>query len=177
MRLDGNRSLRNLKFYFEIEIFSQYKISVLVGDLTMGPPPHGGHIPHGMVVFQDGYISKELISTSKTDGWTHISGKDWNKIIDFFHFSRTNFTSNFRASKWETVYISIWCWTEQRPIYVNFFFFFFFNLKISTPFLVRWYSYNFDVVSHFHEIVKNIKIRETSCCDKWSTLVKMHVTK
>ena len=34
MRLDGNRSLRNLKFYFEIEIFSQYKDSVLEGGLT-----------------------------------------------------------------------------------------------------------------------------------------------
>ena len=65
MRLDGNRSFRNLKFYFEIEIFSQYKVSVLVGDLT--PPPLGGKYPLGMVIFQDGYLSKELISTSKTN--------------------------------------------------------------------------------------------------------------
>ena len=34
MRFDANRSLRNLKFYFEIEIISQYKVSVLVGNLT-----------------------------------------------------------------------------------------------------------------------------------------------
>ena len=61
MRLDGNRSLRNLKFYFEIEIFSQYKVSVLVG----GP---GGKYPLGMVIFQDGYFSKELIIASKTNG-------------------------------------------------------------------------------------------------------------
>ena len=38
MRFDGHRSLRNLKFYFETEIVSQYKISVLVGGLT---PPGG----------------------------------------------------------------------------------------------------------------------------------------
>ena len=66
MRLDGNRSLRNLKFYFEIEIFSQYKISVLVGGLI--PPTPGGKYPLGMIIFQDGYLSKELISTSKTNG-------------------------------------------------------------------------------------------------------------
>ena len=66
MRFDGNRSLRNLKFYFEIEIFSQCKVSVLVGGLT--PPPLGTNIPLGMVIFQDGYLSKELISTSKTNG-------------------------------------------------------------------------------------------------------------
>ena len=34
IRFDGNRSLRNLKFYFEIEIFRQYKVSVLVGGLN-----------------------------------------------------------------------------------------------------------------------------------------------
>ena len=67
MRLDGNRSLRNLKFYFEIEIFSQYKVFVLVGGLT---PPSGGKYPLEMVIFEDGYLSKELISTSKTNGWT-----------------------------------------------------------------------------------------------------------
>ena len=66
MRLDGNRSLRNLKFYFEIEIFSQYKVSVLVGGLTR--PSVGGIYPLGMVIFQDGYLSKELIGTSKTNG-------------------------------------------------------------------------------------------------------------
>ena len=37
MRFDGNWSLRNLKFYFEIDIFSQYKVSVLVEHHTMGP--------------------------------------------------------------------------------------------------------------------------------------------
>ena len=42
MRLDGNRSLRNLKFFFEIEIFSQYKVFVLVVGLTTLPP--GGEI-------------------------------------------------------------------------------------------------------------------------------------
>ena len=66
MRFDGNRSLRNLKFYFEIEIFSQYKVSVLVGDLTPPPPPVGKY-PLEMVIFQDGYLSKELSSTSKTN--------------------------------------------------------------------------------------------------------------
>ena len=63
MRFDGNRSLRNLKFYFEIEIFSQYKVSVLVGSLT----PPGGKYPFWMVIFQDGSLSKELSSTSKTN--------------------------------------------------------------------------------------------------------------
>ena len=64
MRFEGKRSLRNLKFYFEIEIFSQYKVSVLVGGLT--PLPEGKY-PLGVVIFQDGYLSKELISTSKTN--------------------------------------------------------------------------------------------------------------
>ena len=67
MRYDGNQSLRNLKFYFEIEIFSQYKASVLVGGLTPTPPPEGKY-SLWMVIFQDGYLSKELISTSKTNG-------------------------------------------------------------------------------------------------------------
>ena len=48
MRLDGNQSLRNLKFYFEIEIFSQYKVIVLVGGLTLAP---WGQIPR-----RDGYF-------------------------------------------------------------------------------------------------------------------------
>ena len=61
---DGNQSLRILKFYFEIEIFSQYKVSALVGaSLTLWE-----QTPLGMVIFQDGYFSKELISTSKTNG-------------------------------------------------------------------------------------------------------------
>ena len=64
MRFDGNQSLRNLKFYFEIEIFSQYKVSVLVGDL---PLPLGASTPLEMAIFQDGYFSKELISISKTN--------------------------------------------------------------------------------------------------------------
>ena len=42
MRFDGNRSLRNLKFYFEIEIFCQYKVYVLVGGLTL---PLGANTP------------------------------------------------------------------------------------------------------------------------------------
>ena len=63
MRLDGNRSLRNLKFFFEIEAFSQYKVSVLVG----GPPPPKA-TPLAMAIFQIGSVSKELIRTSKTNG-------------------------------------------------------------------------------------------------------------
>ena len=63
MRFGGNRSLRALKFDFEIEIFSQYKVSLLVGGLT----PAWEQIALGMVIFQDGYLSKELISTSKTN--------------------------------------------------------------------------------------------------------------
>ena len=65
MKFDGNRSLRNLKFYFEIEIFSQYKISVLVRGLT---PSSRGKYPLGMIIFQDGYLPKEFINTSKTNG-------------------------------------------------------------------------------------------------------------
>ena len=65
MRFDGNRSLRNSKFYFEIEIFSHYKVYVLVGGLT--PPPLGANTL-GMVIFKYGYLSKELMSTSKTKG-------------------------------------------------------------------------------------------------------------
>ena len=65
MRFDRNRSLRNLKFYFEMEIFRRYKVSVLVGGLI----PPCGQIPLEMVIFQGGYISKELINTSKTNGW------------------------------------------------------------------------------------------------------------
>ena len=70
MRLDGNLLLRNFKFYFEIEICSQYKVSVLVGSHTHP----GGKYPHGMVIFQDGYLSKDLISTSKTSDLHYISG-------------------------------------------------------------------------------------------------------
>ena len=66
MRFDGNRSLRNLKFYFEIELFSQYKVSILFGHTPS--LPLGGKYLLGMVIFQDGYLSKELISTSKTNG-------------------------------------------------------------------------------------------------------------
>ena len=65
MRFDGNRTLRNLKFYFEIEIFSQYKVSILVVSLTLSPA--GAKYPLGIVIFQDGYLSKELISTSQTN--------------------------------------------------------------------------------------------------------------
>ena len=49
MRFDGKRSLQNLNFYFEIEIFSQYKVSVLVRELT---PPSQGQMP------QDGNFSR-----------------------------------------------------------------------------------------------------------------------
>ena len=66
MRFDGNRSLRNLKFYCKIEIFSQYKVSVLVGSLI--PPPPWDKYPLGKVILQDRYVSNELISTSKTNG-------------------------------------------------------------------------------------------------------------
>ena len=65
MRFDGNRSLRNLKFYFEMEIFSQHKVFVLVG-VSLLPPE--GKYPLGMLIFQDGYLSKKLINTSKTNG-------------------------------------------------------------------------------------------------------------
>ena len=65
MGLDRNLSLRNLKFYIEIEIFSQYKVSVLVRGHI---PPPGGKYPLGMVKFRAGLFSKELISTSKTNG-------------------------------------------------------------------------------------------------------------
>ena len=64
MRSYGNRTLQNLKFYIEIEIFSEYKVSVSVMDLTS---PLGGKYPLGMLIFEDGYLSKKLISTSKTN--------------------------------------------------------------------------------------------------------------
>ena len=49
-----------------MEIFGQYKVSVLVQGLT--PLPPAGKYPLGMVIFQAGYLSKELISTSKANG-------------------------------------------------------------------------------------------------------------
>ena len=63
MRFDGNQSLQNLKFYIEIEIFSQYKVSILVG------PP----LPWCQIPPRDGNFSrlvsfKRTISTSKTSG-------------------------------------------------------------------------------------------------------------
>ena len=108
MGFDGNRSLRNLKFYFETEMLGQYKVSDLVGGLTplgantpwdgkffkMGifqknssvplkrmvelyisvsaggltlPHPESKY-PFEKVIFQDGYLSKELISISKMNG-------------------------------------------------------------------------------------------------------------
>ena len=70
MKFDGNQSLRNLKFYLETETFSQYKVSVLVAGLT----PPGSKYPLGMVIFQDGYLSKKIISTSKNERLNHISG-------------------------------------------------------------------------------------------------------
>ena len=57
-----------------------------------------------MVIFQDGYLSKELISTTKMNDWT-------------IYFVHINFTLNFCANKWETMCISILWGTEQRPIY------------------------------------------------------------
>ena len=66
MRFDGNLSLRNLKLHFEIEIFSLYKVSVLVGGLILARP--GGKYPLGMTIFQDGHLLKQLINTSKTNG-------------------------------------------------------------------------------------------------------------
>ena len=64
MRFDGNQSLQNFKFYFEKEIFSQYKIPVSVGGLT---PLLGANTPSGWYFLKGGY-SKEFISTSKTNG-------------------------------------------------------------------------------------------------------------
>ena len=56
MRFVANRSLRNLKFYFEIEIFSQYKISALIGCLT--PPQGEGNIPLEWLFFKMGIFQK-----------------------------------------------------------------------------------------------------------------------
>ena len=47
MRFGGNRALRNLKFCFEIEIFSECKVSVLVGGSLTPPPPGGTNILSG----------------------------------------------------------------------------------------------------------------------------------
>ena len=77
MRFDGNRSLRNLKFYFEIEIFSEYKVSVLVGGLT---PPSWVQI-----FLRDGNFSK-WVSLKKThqylqNEWlNHTSGTIETKL-------------------------------------------------------------------------------------------------
>ena len=84
MRFEGNRSLRNLKFYFEIKIFSQFKDSDLVGGLT---PPPWGQILLGVVTFQDGCLSKELISTSKTNGCTTYVKQFESKLSIFFIFN------------------------------------------------------------------------------------------
>ena len=65
MRFNKNRSLRNSKFFFEIEIFSQYKVFVLEGVIT---PPPGSKFSLRMVIFSDGYLSKDLICISKTNG-------------------------------------------------------------------------------------------------------------
>ena len=56
MRLDGNQSLQNFKFCFEIEMFSQYKAFVLVGDLT--PPSLGANIPSGWYFFKIGILQQ-----------------------------------------------------------------------------------------------------------------------
>ena len=100
IRFDENWSLQNLEFCFEIEIFSQYKVSVSVGGALT--PPRAANTPFGVVIFLDGYLSEELISTSKTNGWT-------------IYFAHISFSLNFQANKWETM--CIWWGTEQRPIY------------------------------------------------------------
>ena len=64
MKFDGNQSLRNLKFSFEKEILGQYKVPALVGGLTA----FRGKYPLEIIIFEDGYLSKELICTSKTNG-------------------------------------------------------------------------------------------------------------
>ena len=62
MKFDKNRSLRNVKFSFEIQILSQYKVSFSVGGLI----PWGKY-RHGVVASQGRYLSQEFISTSKTN--------------------------------------------------------------------------------------------------------------
>ena len=84
MRFDGNRSLLNLKFYFEIEIFSQYEVFVLLRGLTS--PPRRKY-PLGMVNFQDGYLSKDMISASKTNGGTIYLEQFETKLSIFFIFN------------------------------------------------------------------------------------------
>ena len=81
-----------LKFYFEIEIFSQYNVCVLVGGLA---PPVLANTSSGFVIFQDGYLSKELISTSKTNGWS------------------------IYLEQFEIKLSILWWGTEQRPIYAT----------------------------------------------------------
>ena len=88
MRFDGNGSFRNLKFLFEIEIFSQHKVSVLLGGFTSPP---GGKYSLEMLFFQDGYLSKELISPSKTNGWTIYLEQHETKLSIFFPFLTPSF--------------------------------------------------------------------------------------
>ena len=99
MRFDGNRSLRNLNFFFEIEIFRQYKVSVFVGGLTPSP---GSKYPLGMRIFLDGYLSRELISTSKPNGWT-LYLEQFETKLSIFIILNTLISLNFCANKWETI--------------------------------------------------------------------------
>ena len=73
MRFDRNRSLRNLKFYFEIEIFSQYNVSVLVGSLTSPP---GASTPLGWYIFKMGIFQKNSLVPLKRMVEPYI----WNSL-------------------------------------------------------------------------------------------------
>ena len=98
---------------------SQYKVSVLVGGFT---PPPGDKYPLGMVIFQDGYLSKELISTFKTNGWTIYQEQFETKLSIFSIFNILILQLNFRANKWETKCISLRWGTEQRQSMPTIFF-------------------------------------------------------
>ena len=76
-----------------------------------------------MINFQYGYLSKELISTSKTNGWTIHLEQFETKLPIFLNFYHINFTLDFRANKWEKMRLSIWWGTEQKPNYSNLFLF------------------------------------------------------
>ena len=95
MRFDRNRSLRNLKFFFEIEIFSQYKISVLVGSLTPPPTP-GGKYSLGIVIFQDGYLRG-----------LHGPGPGPRPVPE-------SARGPSRAGRWEMVFPTGWAWRQIR---------------------------------------------------------------
>ena len=75
MRLDGN-SLRNFKFYFEIEIFSQYKASNLFGGLT--PPLRANTRRNGKM----GVFQKNLLARLKRMVEPYI----WNTLKQNYRF-------------------------------------------------------------------------------------------